>query len=137
MLATAEEPYVFAPGTNRPGVYHLVEDETMIVYCFKQRRSYRVRIWRQRNAPAIIVVQQLDKDDPCCLGAYKLVNAIYSDYLHRSVHGFHYYDVDFDGVWYVRFQSFGYAPRRIFAVPSRTSITADAIYQAIGQVIDL
>ena len=96
----------------------LVDDETVEVTADSMIVRARVRVWRAKDEPAVVLVEYIPGELSPNLAAAKFARRIWATLLHYTPFGMLYFETEEDMVWQVSFDVIGLATRAAFVRPS-------------------
>jgi hypothetical protein len=115
---------------------HLVDDEIIEVAFRGHRFSYRLRIWRARGRPAVVLVSQVPRGAPPAWLRSRLANLAYRAYLGFPSEGMLYFeDEESPGgrrLTRVHFATLGPELRRHLVEPVEQLARWDDLHRVLG-----
>lgn len=118
----------------------LVEDETLILPKSNgEDEAFRLRIWRSKDQPAVVLVSQLEGHMQPYRMTVKVANAIYKGWLHYLPKGMYYYEYTKDAtrLQFVDFVAFGHGDRQTLTDPSWHPVSFHTFRKFMGELIEL
>lgn len=96
-----------------PVVMHLVDDEILALDHRGECEAIRMRIWRHRDYPAVILSSQEQGYVHPCLVSCMVANVAYRVYLAHDALGFQFFEWDGKSMYEVTFVGWGHERRMI------------------------
>lgn len=118
--------------------HHLVDDEVVELPFQGHRFAYRLRVWRSRGGPAIVLASQLHGGAPPCWMRTKLANLAYRAYLGFSEGGMLYFEAEAEAtpggprLVQVEFEAVGHGLRRQLTRPAERQRRWEDLRSIVG-----
>lgn len=96
--------------------YHLVTDEPVTVGLNRKDITCRLRIWRTRNWPAVVLVSPIGDHQPG-VATTKFADLVYESHLHYVPGGMKYHEFDGADLYQITFRPIGNLRRMRHADP--------------------
>jgi hypothetical protein len=123
---------------------HLVTDEVIrMPIALQNSNKARLRIWRAKGVPAVILVSQIPTQIPPDFATTKLANWLYQAYLRCDPKGFSYWEYlggdgcENVGLFCIFFDELGLPSRRRFLKPFRKYYKPERLEALIGEHIEM
>ena len=120
--------------------HHLVDDDIVELNCHSHRFSFRLRIWRSRAGPSIVLASQLTEGAPPCWLRTRLANLAYSAYLCYPEAGMLYFEAEKSPgarLVQVAFESLGFGLRRQLVSPTERARDWRELEEIVGSEVSI
>lgn len=122
--------------TRPPGpTLHLVDDEEVVLRVNGYYESFRVRIWRAKDEPALVLVSQVPGNVPPSKATERLANAVKAAWLAHDPRGMFWFELASDQINAVTFINFGRGDRSRLTKPKYQKVGRNFIDEIVGQVV--
>jgi hypothetical protein len=119
----------------------LTDDELVGISLDGDRRSFRLRIWRGKACPAIVLVSQLARGPSPSWSSSQVANLIQQTYLGFPVEGLLYFEDEIilgeRRLFRVSFVTFGQGLRQWMTSPNRYASCWSELEELVGEAIPL
>jgi hypothetical protein len=116
--------------------YWLVDDETIDMTHRGKQEAYRLRIWRAKDQPAVVLVSQLEGHAPPFFMTEKVANCVFRVWLKFLAQGMWYYEHAHDpaGLCLVDFVGIGHRDRLVLTDAAYETVPDSHLARLVGPV---
>lgn len=118
-------------------VLHLIEDETIFFPVKGTPEAFRLRVWREKGCPAVVMASQTEGGKDPARASCKVANYVWRVLLGFTPDGMDYFEVHAGIPYLVEFDAIGNRDRAMLDRPIRTVVQPEEIDALIGTHVEL